>query len=76
MGSGGVRITYQQWKELHGEGFSGRGYNPKTGERTFNGYVGQNANPEISLYTDSAGFNNNGNIGGQFKRLGAEPGME
>lgn len=26
------------------------------------------------MYTDSAGFNNNGNIGGQFKRLGAEPG--
>lgn len=57
-----------------GQGFSQKGYNPAPGERTLNGYVKQNANPEIPLYTDSAGFNNNGSIGGQFKRLGAEPG--
>lgn len=55
-------------------GFSEKGYNPQPGERTFDGYVRNNANPEISLYTDSARFNNNGNIGGQFKRLGAESG--
>ncbi len=56
-----------------GQGFSPKGYNPKPVERTFNGYVKQNANPEVALYTKSAGFNNSrGNVGGQFKRLGAE----
>ena len=60
-------------KPNHGQGFSRRGYNPQDGERTFEGYVRNNANPEISLYTKSAGFNNSkGNIGGQFKRLGAK----
>ena len=53
--------------------FSSKGYNPKPGERTLEGYVRNNANPEISLTTKSAGFNNNnGNVGGVFKRLGAE----
>lgn len=59
-------------KPNHGQGFSRRGYNPQDGERTFEGYVRNNANPEISLYTKSAGFNNNrGNTGGEFKRFGA-----
>ena len=58
-----------------GQGYSRNGYNPKPGERTLKGYVEQTANPEISLYTESAGYNNNnGNTGGQFKRLGAESG--
>ena len=61
-------------RPTRGQGFWEKGYNPKPGERTLIGYVEQNANPEISLYTDSARFNNsNGNIGGQFKRFGAEP---
>lgn len=55
------------------QGFSNKGYNPQPGERTLEGYVKQNANPEISLHTNSAGFNNNsGDIGGDFKRFGAE----
>lgn len=60
-------------KPNHGQGFSSKGYNPKPGERTLNGYVRNNANPEISLTTQSPGFNNNnGNVGGVFKRFGAE----
>ena len=59
----------------HGQsasGYSTKGYNPKAGERTLNGYVEKYANPEISLHTNSAGFNNNnGNVGGNFKRFGA-----
>ena len=56
-----------------GQGFSAHGYNPQPGERTLDGYVRSNANPEISLTTQSSGFNNNnGNIGGVFKRFGAE----
>lgn len=55
-----------------GQGFSQKGYNPQEGERTLNGYVKQNANPEISLNTQSANFNNNGSVGGEFKRFGAE----
>lgn len=59
-------------KPNHGQGFSSKGYNPQPGERTLKGYVEQNANPEISLTTQSSGFNNNnGNIGGEFKRFGA-----
>ena len=49
-----------------------KGYKPQPGERTFEGYVKNNADPEISLYTDSSGFNNNkGTVGGEFKRYGA-----
>ncbi|MBO4863518.1 MAG: hypothetical protein J5517_04090, partial [Eubacterium sp.] len=56
-----------------GQGFSPNGYNPQPGERTLDGYVKNHASPEISLHTDSAGFNNNnGNVGGDFKRFGAE----
>ena len=56
-----------------GQGFSSKGYNPQPGERTLDGYVRNNANPEISLTTQSPGFNNNnGNVGGVFKRFGAE----
>ncbi len=52
---------------------SGRGYNPQPGERTLDGYVRNNADPEISLTTQSPGFNNNnGDVGGVFKRFGAE----
>ncbi len=55
------------------QGYSPNGYNPKPGERTLNGYVSNNADPEVSLYTKSPGFNNsNGNAGGQFKRFGAQ----
>ena len=57
----------------HGQGFSKKGYNPKPGERTFEGYVRNNADPEVSLYTRAKGFNNGrGKSGGQFKRLGAQ----
>ncbi len=60
-------------RPAQGQGFSERGYSPRPEERTFNGYVEQNANPEVALYTKSAGFNNSkDNVGGQFKRLGAE----
>ena len=56
-----------------GQGFSPNGYNPQPGERTLNGYVQNNASPEVSLRTNSAGFNNNnGVVGGEFKRFGAE----
>ena len=56
-----------------GQGFSPNGYDPQPGERTLDGYVKNQASPEISLHTDSAGFNNNnGNVGGDFKRFGAE----
>ena len=56
----------------HGQGFSPKGYNPQPGERTFEGYVKQTSDPEISLYTKSSGFNNNRKgVGGQFKRFGA-----
>ena len=52
---------------------SERGYRPEPGERTIEGYVKNNSNPEVSLHTDSPMFNNNnGNIGGIFKRFGAE----
>ena len=59
-------------KSNQGQGFSAKGYNPNPGERTFEGYVKQTSDPEISLYTKSSGFNNNSKgIGGQFKRFGA-----
>jgi hypothetical protein len=59
-------------KSNSAKGFSEKGYNPQPGERTLNGYVKNNANPEISLHTNSVGFNNNGEVGGDFKRFGAE----
>ena len=56
-----------------GQGFSSKGYNPQPRERMLNGYVRNNANLEISLTTQSPDFNNNnGNVGGVFKRFGAE----
>ncbi|MCI6499486.1 MAG: hypothetical protein MSA21_11485, partial [Lachnospiraceae bacterium] len=59
-------------KPNQGQGFSSKGYNPQPGERTFEGYVKQTSDPEISLYTKSSGFNNNPKgTGGQFKRFGA-----
>ena len=59
-------------KPNQGQGFSSKGYNPQPGERTFEGYVKQISDPEISLYTKSSGFNNNPKgTGGQFKRFGA-----
>ena len=55
-----------------GKGFDSKGYFSQPGERTLDGYVKNNANPEISLKTSSPGFNNNnGNVGGVFKRFGA-----
>ena len=59
-------------KPNQGQGFSSKGYNPQPGERTFEGYVKQIRDPEISLHTKSSGFNNNPKgTGGQFKRFGA-----
>jgi len=59
-------------KPNQGQGFSSKGYNPQPGERTFEGFVKQISDPEISLYTKSSGFNNNPKgTGGQFKRFGA-----
>lgn len=50
-----------------------KGYKPQSGERTLDGYVKNNAAPEVALYTKSPGFNNNNKgVGGQFKWLGAE----
>ncbi|MCR5609159.1 MAG: hypothetical protein K6G26_08865 [Lachnospiraceae bacterium] len=37
-----------------GQGFSPNGYNLQPGERTLNGYVKNNASPEVSLHTNSA----------------------
>ena len=66
-GSGSKVITTPNY----GQGFSSKGYNPQPGERTISGYVKDNARLEISLYTKSAGFNDNVNVGGTFKRFGA-----
>ena len=53
-------------------GTGSKGYNPSIGERTIVGYVKNNANPEVALYTKSSDFHNaNGSSGGQFKRIGA-----
>ena len=65
--------TYSSGRPTQGQGFSNNGYNPQPGERTFEGYIRNNvsADAELSLHTNSAGFNNNnGNIGGNFKRFG------
>lgn len=62
-------------RPVQGQGYSDRGYNPKPGERTLNGYVKNNVSPdaELKLFTDSSGFNNNnGNVGGMFKRFGVD----
>jgi hypothetical protein len=49
------------------------GDKPQSGDRTFEGFVKNNVSQdaEVGLYTKSGGFNNNnGNVGGQFKRFG------
>ena len=70
--SGNKSGTSSVAKPNQGQGFSSKGYNPQPGERTFEGYVKQISDPEISLYTKSSGFNNNPKgTGGQFKRFGA-----
>lgn len=51
------------------QGFSPKGYNPQPEERTVIGYVKSKANPEIALYTKSAGYNNDGNVGGKLSYL-------
>ena len=68
--------TYGQGRPTQGKGYSKNGYNPKPGERTIEEYVKNNVSPnaEVSLYTDAKGFNNVGNIGGEFKRFGTVPG--
>lgn len=56
-------------------GFDDRGYKPKPGERTLDGYVKNNVSTdaELSLSTNSSGFNNHDGItGGEFKRFGSE----
>lgn len=55
--------------------FDDRGYKPKPGERTLDGYVKNNVSTdaELSLSTNSSGFNNHDGItGGEFKRFGSE----
>ncbi len=55
--------------------FDDRGYKPKPGERTLDGYVKNNVSTdaELSLSTNSSGFNNHDGItGGKFKRFGSE----
>ena len=77
VGSGCEGGSSTVGRPAQGQGFSETGYSPRPGERTFNGYVEQNANPEISLYTDSASFNNNnGNIGDNLNVLVPSLGME
>ncbi len=63
-------------KPNRGQGFSKKGYFPKPGERTFEGYVEEwvPIDAELSLYTKSKEFNNVGNIGGEFKRFGTKVG--
>ena len=61
------------WGAGNPDWITNKGYKPQPGERTFEGYVKNNAAPEVTLYTKSPGFNNNNKgVGGQFKRLGAE----
>lgn len=47
-------------------GFDDRGYKPKPGERTLDGYVKNNVSTdaELSLSTNSSGFNNHDGITG------------
>jgi hypothetical protein len=55
--------------------FDDRGYKPKPGERTLDGYVKNSVSTdaELSLSTNSSGFNNHDGItGGEFKRFGSE----
>lgn len=56
------------------KGLASRGYKPRPGERTFNGFVNNNVpkTKETKLYTNSSGFNNVGSSGGQFKRFGTD----
>ena len=70
-----VTSTTSQKSSTFQSDYTKRGHYPEPGERTFNGYVKRIVEPgkEISLYTKSAGFNNNnGKIGGAFKRFGRE----
>jgi hypothetical protein len=56
------------------KGLAGRGYKPKAGERTFDGYVAKNVskNNETKLFTKSKKFNTSKmNADGQFKRFGS-----
>ena len=62
----GENLNVEQ--EIKKDSSSQKGYNPEPNERTFNGYVKQNADPEISLRTDSSDFKNNDGV---FKRFGA-----
>jgi RHS repeat-associated protein len=62
-------------KAVTDTGFSSKGYNPKPGERTFEGYVKDNVplNKETALYTNSKDFNSvNGEASSQFKRYGSD----
>ena len=71
-GKGGIAPAT---RPTHGQGFSDKGYNPKPGERTFDGYIKNNVSPEaeLNLFTNSQGFNDsNGKVGGVFKRFGAK----
>ena len=61
-------------KPNYGQGVSKKGYFPKPGERTFEGFVKEwvPIDAELSLYTKSKKFNNVSNIGGVFKRFGTK----
>ncbi|WP_412860550.1 hypothetical protein [Cytobacillus horneckiae] len=57
------------------KGLATRGYKPKPGERTFEGFVKNNVpvDKETSLHTNSPGFNTSPqNANGQFKRFGTD----
>ena len=73
--AGRVDDRYTAPKPNHGQGFSKKGYFPKSGERTFEGYVNNNVpqNVETKLFTHSSGFNTNPRNDGHFKRFGTEP---
>ena len=73
--AGRVDDRYTAPKPNHGQGFSKKGYFPKLGERTFEGYVNNNVpqNVETKLFTHSSGFNTNPRNDGHFKRFGTEP---
>ena len=62
-------------KPNQGQGFSSKGYNPKPGERTLEGYINNNVprDVETKLFTNSIDFNTNPKHDGHFKRFGTEP---
>jgi RHS repeat-associated protein len=69
--------VYRKYGGETGEGdwIHNKGYKPKEGERTLEGFINNNVSidKEIPLHTNSPGFNNNPRgTGGQFKRFGTD----